>query len=329
VFNKPVGKDVFEETLKNFDLGSTEGVARALTQFKKFVVTIPHVYAWLQNCENVTGNNVRNSRNCHYCFDGTDLEDCRYCTWIFNCNDVMDCYGMGVSERVYDCVGVEEVQQIAFSLGTSNSVDCYYTDLCFNCKHLFCCVGLRNKSYCIFNKQYSKEAYEMHLKKLIEQMRLAGEWGEFFPSMVSAFAYNESKAQEDYPLSKAEAISKAFQWKDDIDEVPQVEKIIPAKLLPDSIQEIPDDVLNWAINCEETNRPYRIVKKELDFYRTKQWPVPHVHPDVRRRKRVEARNPRNLWSRSCGKCGKDIQTTYSPERPEIVHCESCYLKEIY
>lgn len=41
------------------------------------------------------------------------------------------------------------------------------------------------------------------------------------------------------------------------------------------------------------------------------------------------RNPRKLWKRQCGKCGKEIQTTYSPERPETVYCEGCYLSVVY
>jgi exodeoxyribonuclease-3 len=36
---------------------------------------------------------------------------------------------------------------------------------------------------------------------------------------------------------------------------------------PEDIIKIPDDVLNWAIECEVTKRPFRIIKQELEFYR--------------------------------------------------------------
>ncbi len=49
--------------------------------------------------------------------------------------------------------------------------------------------------------------------------------------------------------------------------VPKVEKTIPASKLPEDIIKIPDDVLNWAIECEVTKRPFRIIKQELEFYR--------------------------------------------------------------
>jgi CxxC-x17-CxxC domain-containing protein len=72
-----------------------------------------------------------------------------------------------------------------------------------------------------------------------------------------------------------------------------------------------------------------IVKQELDFYRKYNLPIPKRHPDQRHEDRVRLKNPRKLFERKCDKCGKDIKTTYSPSRPEIVYCEECYNKEIY
>ena len=48
------------------------------------------------------------------------------------------------------------------------------------------------------------------------------------------------------------------------DVIPNVTKIIPAEKLPKNIVDIPDDVLNWAIKCEKTNRPFKIQKSELE-----------------------------------------------------------------
>jgi len=45
--------------------------------------------------------------------------------------------------------------------------------------------------------------------------------------------------------------------------------------------------------------------------------------------RIAKRNPETLWDRPCMKCSKQIETSYAPERPEIVYCEECYLKEVY
>ncbi|HBA45322.1 TPA: hypothetical protein DEG21_01580 [Patescibacteria group bacterium] len=110
---------------------------------------------------------------------------------------------------------------------------------------------------------------------------------------------------------------------------PNVTKIIPAEKLPDDITQIPDDILNRAIECEITNKLFRIIKQELDFYRKHSLPIPRRHPDQRHLDRMNLRNPKKLYDRKCDKCGVDMMTTYSPERPEIVYCESCYNKEAY
>ena len=107
-----------------------------------------------------------------------------------------------------------------------------------------------------------------------------------------------------------------------------MKKIIPADKLPDDISKIPDDILNWAIECEVTKKPFRIIKQELDFYRKHHLPIPKRHPDQRHLDRMALRNPRKLFERKCDKCHKEMITTYAPERKEIVYCEACYNKEV-
>jgi len=154
-------------------------------------------------------------------------------------------------------------------------------------------------------------------------------FGEFFPAEQSPFAYNETTAMEYFPLTEEEVLRRGLKWKNQTDEPPKVDRIIPAHQLPNAIDDIPDDILNWAIECKATGRPFRIIKQELDLYRAMRLPIPHLHPDERHRRRMALRNPRKLWQRKCAKCGKEIRTTYAPERPEIVYCEACYLAEVY
>lgn len=196
-------------------------------------------------------------------------------------------------------------------------------------KDCFGCAGLKNAQYCVFNKQCSKEEYEGLVSRIIEHMKQCGEYGEFFPVSLSPFAYNETIAQEYFPFTREQILERGWRWRDEIDETPKVQKVIPASQLPDSIDAVADDILNWAIECEATKRPFKIVKQELDFYRKMHLPLPHFHPDERHRRRMQLRNPRKLWKRACVKCGKEIQTTYAPDRPEKVYCEECYLATVY
>ena len=134
-------------------------------------------------------------------------------------------------------------------------------------------------------------------------MMKTGEWGEFFPSSLSPFGYNETVAQEYYPLTKTEALTGGrFNWSDYESPFPQVEKVIPGAKIPKSITEVPDDILKWAIECEVSGRPFRIIKQELEFYRKHHLPIPHHHPDIRHEDRMKLRNARKLWERKCDKC---------------------------
>jgi hypothetical protein len=198
-----------------------------------------------------------------------------------------------------------------------------------NCNNCFGCIGLKHQEYCILNKQYSKEEYEQLVPKLIEHMQSNGEWGEFFPIELSPFAYNETNAFDLFPIEKADAEKHGWKWQGISDDVGTVEKSIPGEKLPDSIKDIPDDILNWAVVCPATDRPFRIVKKELALYRQKGLPVPRLHPNERHRQRLLLKNPRMLCSSTCKNCGKSIRTTYASKRPEIVYCEECYLARVY
>ncbi|MES2023631.1 MAG: hypothetical protein V4439_03025 [Patescibacteria group bacterium] len=39
----------------------------------------------------------------------------------------------------------------------------------------------------------------------------------------------------------------------------------------------------------------------------------------------ETKNPRQGGAR----CNVEFETSYAPERPEIVYCEKCYQQEVY
>lgn len=111
--------------------------------------------------------------------------------------------------------------------------------------------------------------------------------------------------------------------------MPEVKKIILAEKLPNSIKDIPDDILNWAIQCKLTKKPFKIIPAELQFYRKFSLPVPRLHPFGRHLARMKKRPSRKLFARACEKCQKKIQTTFSPSRPEMVYGEACYLEMVY
>src|SRR3989344_5892291 len=108
-----------------------------------------------------------------------------------NCMDVHEC---GEGERLYECaVSGYQIYDCCFcshTLGTMNNL--LYCSLCPHTKNSFGCIGVQRKQHCILNKQYTKEEYEEQAPHIIAHLRTTGEWGEFFPTTTSTYAYNET-----------------------------------------------------------------------------------------------------------------------------------------
>ena len=155
------------------------------------------------------------------------------------------------------------------------------------------------------------------------------EWGKPLPRALSLFWYNETWAQEYYPLSQKSAIKSWFNWSTYSQPFPKVQKIIPANKLPSNIWDIPDDILNRAIECKISKKPFKITKEELYFYKKNNIPIPRLHYDERYKYKMSLLNKRKLYNRECDKCWKDIKTVFSPKRKEIVYCQNCYDNHIF
>jgi hypothetical protein len=177
------------------------------------------------------------------------------------------------------------------------------------------------------NKQYLKEEYEKLVPKIIDHMRKTEEWGDYLQPQVSTMGYNETIAQEQFPLREADVSARGWQWY--IDQDRKDSYFGPEPTLPQTITEVPDTICDQILRCAETGKPFKIIPQELKFYRQMGLPLPTLCPDQRHSDRIALRSPRRLWKRKCQKCQKEIETTYQPDRPEIVYCEECYLASVY
>ena len=332
ILNKQYSKEEYFKKLKDYDFANFNKFQDAKKYFKTDLRRkFPLRSVYQTNCENCLWDNLKNSKNLKYIFNGSDSEYCKYwclIDWIYNSMD-MSFIGYDKSEACYEIVWCLWLYNCKFCNACWHNDNIIYCDFCFNSVDLFWCIGLKKNKYCILNKQYTKQQYDTLLPKIIEHMKKSWEWWEFPPIEQSSFAYNETVAYEHYPFSKAQILDNWWDWKEEINTIPKVEKVIEANKLPKYINDIPDDILNWAIKCELTWKPYRITPNELNFYRNNNIPIPHFHPEQRNKERVSLINPKKLWTRECDKCGKKIQSTFSSNGLEIVYCESCYLDILY
>jgi len=327
VFNEKVTKEEFEKTKEL--LKSYKSVQEYKKKFKELVLQFPHKYMFGVKNENVTGNNLVESKNAEYCFDSMKLWDCKNCFQTFmHLKDSMNISECGESELLYEgVVNGYNAYNVLFSYQCfDQDTNLYYCNMCFRCSDCFGCVGLSRKKFCIFNKQYTEQEYPKEVAKIIEHMIKTGEWGEFFPTKYSAHAYNLSTAYSYYPLTKEQVLKKGWKWQD-----PDKKEYQPQTYeLPDKIDDVKDDILDAILACKDCGRNYKIVQQELYFYKKQGVPIPQKCFNCRHEARIQHRTPKRLWHRKCMKdnCTNEFETAYSPDRKEIVYCEECYLQEV-
>ena len=328
--NKKYSKEDYKKKLDSLNLTSASSYKNLRQNFAEFTKKFPHKNMEGVLAENCSGNYVFNSKNAHECWDATKLEDCKYCDDIESAKssyDVSFYGGKELNELLYEGEGLGHgVFEVKFSKlvwGGSSSLE--YCWESFSCEDCFGCSGLRNKKYCILNKQYSKEEYFKLRDKIIEHMKKTGEWGEFFPAKLSPFAYNETVANEYFPLTKEEIEKRGLKYRE---EKQSFKYDGPKYEIPAKISDVPDEICEKILTCEATGKYYKIQKAELKFYRKMNLPIPLFCPEERHCRRLSLRNPRKLWQRECNQCQIKIQTTFAPNRPEKILCEKCYLQHV-
>jgi hypothetical protein len=320
IMNEKYSEEEYQRKIKMLGFNKFSKFSNARNYFMQWTKDLPHRVSRNFNVDNCVGNYLTNCKNAFHCFNSYELQDCAYSTWIFNSHDCFDVYGMGYSELVYECLGVERLNNCAFDTFVSHSADAFYSDLCFNCKNIFGCVGLKSGKFRILNKEYSQADYENLKVRIIEHMKKTGEWGQFFPIALSPYAYNETASQDLFPLDEVQAASKGFKWKEK--EVKDYQK--STYQIPDDVCETDVSICSEILACESCGKNFKIQEKEIGFYKRMNIAVPRKCPDCRYFERIALRNPRPLYERTCDKCGAAIETTYAPSRSEKIYCEKCY-----
>ncbi|MFA6177518.1 MAG: hypothetical protein WC694_01330 [Candidatus Paceibacterota bacterium] len=105
-------------------------------------------------------------KNCYLCFHSNYSEDCMYGSANDFCRDCVDTSHIQHSERCYESFWLNKCYQCYFTIKSEDSRNLYFCRDCVGCNDCFGCANLRKSSYCIFNKQYTKEEYQKELEKM-------------------------------------------------------------------------------------------------------------------------------------------------------------------
>ncbi len=386
IFNTPYTKEDHEKKLKEFNLGSYQSLLKIKKEFEEFRLHFPVKYIHsTPDCVNISGDYVYWSKNARHCYEVGGVENSKF---IHNTSQyVKDSYdysnwGENV-ELIYESVNCgDSCHNLKFCFDCWPACrDLEYSVNCHSSSDLFGCVGLKKQQYCILNKEYSKDEYFSLREKIVRHMdempyisrvtsnpagkqasngagkgqetrEIVYKYGEFFPPEFSPLAYNETKAQDYYPLSRAAAEARGYFWRE-----PKKREFwiaVPAVDLPDHIKDADESLLAKTIGCLRCGGAFRFIRNEFDFYKRFGLPLPRLCPSCRYAERLKNRNPMKLQKRKCmctglqsaksqtqivyenttrhfhgaEPCPNEFETAYAPERPEIVYCEECYNQEV-
>ncbi len=354
VFNEQKTKEEYIAFLASQQLDTWSGTQKARAKVEEFILGQPRRFAEITTAEGCSGNHIKRAKDCVAVFGCYDAEHCRYGTDILR--NVKDCMDVNAcardSELVYESINsLVNAYNCRFTsmcrIGCSNLT---YCDHCQGADESFGCASLKaGMRFCIFNKEYDESEYYGIKERLIEHMKATGEWGIFFVPQLSSFGYNETNAQEWYPLKREEAIAKGFHWEDQQTGTYGKETIAHA-ILPNSIRDVPPSIIQEVLACEQCSRNYKIIRQEQEFYWNNGVPVPRQCPDCRFSARQIQRGPHQLWSRQCQcegekslngvyknttrhghgdtPCLTTFETTYNSARQEIIYCAECYQTEV-
>ncbi len=362
IFNEPYSKEEYFAKLKEMNLGSFQSLKSLKERFEKFRLQFPRKFMMGMKNQDVSGDTIKNSKNVKCSFAVSGAENVKYSqSLLMGGNDSYDYTNWGQNvELVYESQDVgADAQRIKFSLLCFNGVnDIEYSMMCPASSNLFGCIGMHKKKYCILNKQYSKEEYDElvpRIKKHMDAMPYVDaqgrvyKYGEFFPPEFSPFAVNETAVMDFMAIDKPLATAFGLTWRESSAKEYQI--TIQANELVDHINDATDELTKQIIGCVSCGKGYRIVAGELQFLRRFSIPLPRKCFNCRHVERVNLRNKPVFYAGTCQcvgigsadgvyknhavhpehgtqKCPTIFKTSYAPDRPEIVYCESCYQQEV-
>lgn len=170
IFNVQYTKKEYEEKLPGLKKLSQNEVLDKLDDLKK---KFPQLHSdYFNNINSEYCDYTYNSKNCYFCFDVAQDEDCGYLVASHQCKDVWDAnFAVRVEQSAeisdsgdsYNCYEVTD---------SDRCYDCFFVDYSLDCHDCFGCVNLEHKKYCILNVQYTKNEYEKKLAEIKNEMGL-------------------------------------------------------------------------------------------------------------------------------------------------------------
>ncbi|MEK7081225.1 MAG: hypothetical protein AAB902_02465, partial [Patescibacteria group bacterium] len=146
-------------------------------QYKDFQKTVPRLALLQRNAINSDYSSfVGESKNVYLSISIIlGSENVFYSKTIDKSSDIIDCLNIKEGQSLYENIEGEKNYNCQHLLLSRNCIDSYFLVDCVNCSNCALSCNLRNKEFCIQNKQYSKEEYYKEIEKMNLKSRASRE----------------------------------------------------------------------------------------------------------------------------------------------------------
>ncbi|MBI5733193.1 hypothetical protein HY967_04590 [Candidatus Jorgensenbacteria bacterium] len=329
-FNEQLSREAYLEKIKAFDMGDRKTLRSLLDRFWSFVKSRPIRASQNFSSERVNGVSISQSRDLDYVIAAENSGHVRHSEDILGHHDSMDVtVSGGHSHHLYETSNVGSQSSVTkFSFTSKYITDSEFLLNCKRCKNCFGCVGLEDKSFYILNIPYKPDEYWSTVDKIKLAMLGRGEYGMGVPISFSPYAYNITLANVPFPLA-SEAVTRLHGYsqgetESNVKNMPTLK----SDEVPRSIDDVSDTIIQTAVLSEHSGRPFRIVPKELEFYRRHRLSIPLSHPYERMDARTRIMGSYKAYRAVCSHCGKNIQSAFDPAEGFTLYCDMCYQNEV-
>lgn len=330
IFNVQYSKENYDAFIQELLPFERSVLSQLEDKFWDLVKTTPMNASRNTNIKDTYGVLLDNMGSSYSLTHSDNSLNVRYADGALSHKDSIDLlFSGGHSHNLYMTTNIgSQSSNVKFSVSSKFSSD---SEFIFNSKNLsncFMCFGLQNKSYCILNKQYTVDTYWEKVDEIKVALLKHGEYADGLGMEFSAEAYNMSLGQISFPLTEQEITALGGHSAREPESNAKNIDIIEVSDLPETIEDVTDDICTKAIACKETGRPFRITPSELAFYRKMQLPLPTRHPAVRINENYSTVPMGVIYVVTCASCGEETPSLYSAESGYKLYCESCFKREV-
>ncbi len=175
-----------------------------LSEFQRIIRLIPKIPThnfMTEDCD--FGDMLYHSKNMYDSFDCSNCTDSTYLFSSYMCANCMDVSHSVECELCYECTDSHKCYNSSFLENCATLRDSSVCFACTDCHDVFGCVNLKNKSFCIFNRQLSENEYREQIKKYKNLSRASvfayfDEFKKLFPWTQTNEAFNDNTVYGNY-----------------------------------------------------------------------------------------------------------------------------------